>query len=156
MDLTKQTRSRMRMLMAQFFRWRPKWEALEQELKLAQSWSEELEAKLHAETDRSRKMLLRKRCALTREFQQQIEREMREITALRQSLSPLLEALSARQQEILSRRYERGQSWVQIGMIMGCDESFARRLERRALDEMARSLLFTTENLSCKISSSGV
>lgn len=161
MEQTKWIRSRTRLLLGQFCRWRTKFEGLRAQLSLAQDWSAEVQAACQSETDQSRKIVLRRRCALARELEEQIEREMAKLNRLRQALTPIFESLSPREQEAILRRYERGQSWVQIGVAMGCDESFARRLERRGVDEIARSLTLEDENLRnekfpCKIDSSVV
>lgn len=161
MEQMKWIRSRTRLLLGQFCRWRTKFETLRAQLSLAQDWSAELQKSCQGETDQGRKALLRKRYALACELEGQIEREMANLNRLRQALAPIYESLSPREQEAIQRRYEKQQSWVQIGFAMGCDESFARRLERRGVDEIARSLAFDdeklrNENFPCKIDSSVV
>lgn len=115
-------REKVRMMLGQWGSWTVLLDRLRREQKAARAWAE-------AEGGDAPRELLSK-----------IDSEIDNLIRLRNSLSGLVQALPAQEQQILILRYEQNLSWVQIGIRLNYDERSVRRQETRAVDQIAGGL----------------
>ena len=123
----KSRRSRIRMLLGQWGGWMVLLERLERELSAARQWIARAEDAALLQTARA--------------LETQILEEIETLLRMRGSISCLLQKLSASQQQVILLRYEKKLSWMQIALRLNFDERTVRRLEERAADALAASVL---------------
>ena len=63
---------------------------------------------------------------------------VREAERLNDAVTRALAALVVSEKRVIELRYRKGLSWLSIGVALGVDESYARRLERHAIERLGR------------------
>lgn len=69
-----------------------------------------------------------------------IAQDIEQETAFKRSMDELINALPHEQRRVLELRYVDGHQWVFIGMKMCMDETTAKRMEARAVDEIMQHI----------------
>lgn len=78
---------------------------------------------------------------------QRLATESAALIQLRSCITGLLERMEPMQEKVITLRYVNAFSWRTVADRLKCDESAARRHERRAVDFIARNMVKTPEDL---------